>query len=94
MNSRRRNLPNRICGSYANDGSKLQNIKLVGLFIVRPMRGGTSLGRAFSKPYYSAEVRRKTDITPERAIKDVGLPADPGGSMRRITSRHKRHTTL
>jgi hypothetical protein len=27
----RRNLLNRICGSYASDGGKLQNIKLVGI---------------------------------------------------------------
>jgi hypothetical protein len=31
MTLRRRNLLNCICGSYANDGSKLQNIKLVEL---------------------------------------------------------------
>jgi hypothetical protein len=31
MNSRRRNLLNRICRSYASDGGKLQNIKLVGI---------------------------------------------------------------
>ena len=31
MNSRRRNLLNCICGSYASDGGKLQNIKLVGI---------------------------------------------------------------
>ena len=31
MNARRRDLLNCICGSYASDSSKLQNIKLIGM---------------------------------------------------------------